>query len=271
MEVNSGIRFDDVAEIDEFIDVLAAELWRRLKGRRGRRLAVRVMIKMPGWTEPTWKWLGHGKADSKQKTRTFTNWVADEAQLRREAKLLYRECGPRDPTDLVGIGLAMEKLEESDAVRRAQLQQATDSVSLSQPTLSQMVTIERTPVVRATSAAAAPSAAVQSAAPQVTASKSRATSSRANTASSKYVKLTLADLDPDTLNDLPPSVRREIMDELAWQKNALPPASRQKPAPPPPPLPMNKQQKRPPSAASHESKSRVGWSLLPCNIDNLLH
>ena len=111
LDVNYAVRFDDTSEILVFIERLCVELHKRLKGRRGKHLTLKVMIKQPGWTNPT-KFMGHGKCDSHQKSFTFQSFVADIETLSQNAKLLYRKFQINDPTDLVGIGISLGKLDD---------------------------------------------------------------------------------------------------------------------------------------------------------------
>ena len=68
------------------------------------------MIKREDWTAPS-KFLGHGRADSRQKSTLLDRSVGDLATIATTARKVYETFGIVDVSDIVGIGITLGKLD----------------------------------------------------------------------------------------------------------------------------------------------------------------
>ncbi len=190
VDVNYGIRFDNQRDVLMFIDRMCKEVIGRLGGREGKQVTLKLMLKRDDWKTPS-KFMGHGSADTKQKSVLLDRYFGDLATIASHAKQLYRNFGIKDDTTLVGIGMSIGKLKPVD-----------------KPT-------------------EAPKSLFKDPAPKKVASDVSASSVVAETPKRvKYVDLEMEELDLDVLNELPAKERREILEaiqERKWKKGGQQP------------------------------------------------
>ncbi|KDQ08873.1 hypothetical protein BOTBODRAFT_59081 [Botryobasidium botryosum FD-172 SS1] len=118
-EVNYGIRFETSAHAEAFISRLSEEVARRLQAInvRGASLTLKVMKRDPTAPKEPPKFLGHGACETFNKSKPVLGpggkATADPVIIAREAWDLLKSFG-FDPSDLRGIGIQIQKLEDMD-------------------------------------------------------------------------------------------------------------------------------------------------------------
>ena len=111
-EVNWGIRFVTLEQVDEFIQSLCDELHKRLlnEGVKGRQLTMKIMRRAADAPLDPPKHLGHGKCDIYNKSLILGVATNDASVLGREALSILKGFG-FSPGELRGLGVQMQKLE----------------------------------------------------------------------------------------------------------------------------------------------------------------
>jgi hypothetical protein len=74
-------------------------------------VTVKLMIKREDWKAPS-KFLGHGRADTRQKSTKLDRSIGDLATIATTARKVYDAFGILDVSDIVGIGVTLGKLDE---------------------------------------------------------------------------------------------------------------------------------------------------------------
>ena len=194
--VNYAIRFEEESEVMGFIEQISQELERRLKKRKGRLLTLKIMLKRPGWHAPS-KFLGHGLADSFQKSITTNAPLDNLAGIVKRAKTLYRAFEIKDASDLVGIGISMGKLE--DPLSKLELAAARAKIFNSADAVSNEPVNEVPP---------SEFGATEQQKPPLALAKRVAKKS-------EYARVSMADVDMSFLDELPPAERKLQLAELA--------------------------------------------------------
>lgn len=111
-EVNWGVRFENQAQVDEFMHGLCGELNKRLVKERvkGKQLTMKVMKRAAGAPRDPPKHLGHGKCDVFNKSLQLGVATNDHAVITKEAIAMMKTFAV-SPGELRGIGIQMQKLE----------------------------------------------------------------------------------------------------------------------------------------------------------------
>ncbi|KAH7318839.1 hypothetical protein B0J17DRAFT_711096 [Rhizoctonia solani] len=123
-DVNYGIRFESNEHAEKFVYGLAKEVSERLRNvnKVGKSLTLKIMKRHPDAPKEAPKFMGHGKCENFNKTCSISGprGVAtdDPDIIGREAwKLLYSMRF--DPTELRGIGIQIQKLDDIENSTRA--------------------------------------------------------------------------------------------------------------------------------------------------------
>lgn len=120
VDVNYGIRFDTMDQLDYFLMQIAQELYRRLVnlGMCGSTLNLRLAKRAPGAPVVTSKHLGLGKCEFINKTSRLGTPTSDWGILGAEMKVMYRMLNI-PVQDLRGIAVTMTKLEDVDQLMKS--------------------------------------------------------------------------------------------------------------------------------------------------------
>ncbi|KAG9100820.1 deoxycytidyl transferase [Ceratobasidium sp. 370] len=123
-DVNYGIRFENNEHAEKFIYGLGKEVSDRLKviNKRGRTLTLKIMKRHPEAPKEAPKFMGHGKCETFNKTCSISgrrgSATDDPNIIGREAWKLLQAMA-FDPTELRGVGIQIQKLDEADGPRSA--------------------------------------------------------------------------------------------------------------------------------------------------------
>lgn len=111
-EVNWGVRFENQAQVDEFMHGLCGELHKRLVKERvkGKQLTMKVMRRAADAPLDPPKHLGHGRCDTYNKSMQLGVSTNDTAVIAKEAITMLKSFGI-SPGELRGIGVQMQKLD----------------------------------------------------------------------------------------------------------------------------------------------------------------
>ncbi|KAF2746881.1 DNA polymerase IV, partial [Sporormia fimetaria CBS 119925] len=111
-EVNWGVRFENQAQVDEFIGNLCGELQKRLLKEKvkGKQFTMKVMRRSPDAPLDPPKHLGHGKCDTFNKSIALGVATNAKETLTKEGLSILKGFG-FSPGELRGIGIQMTKLE----------------------------------------------------------------------------------------------------------------------------------------------------------------
>ncbi|EON67858.1 hypothetical protein W97_07355 [Coniosporium apollinis CBS 100218] len=122
-EVNWGVRFENQAQTDEFVESLCGELSKRLvkEGVKGRQLTMKLMRRAPDAPLDPPKHLGHGKCDTYNKSVVLGVATNAKDVLTRETLSILKGFG-FSPGELRGIGVQMTKLEPLKGTADGQLE-----------------------------------------------------------------------------------------------------------------------------------------------------
>ena len=118
VDVNFGIRFDTVEELDEFFMRLARELYERMVnlGLCGSILTLKLAKRAPGADVVTAKFLGLGQVEFVNKSSRLGVATNDWGVIGNEIKVLYRMINI-PVKDLRGISVSMTKLKDVDSMK----------------------------------------------------------------------------------------------------------------------------------------------------------
>ncbi|CAE6479973.1 unnamed protein product [Rhizoctonia solani] len=123
-DVNYGIRFQSNKHAESFVRGLAKEVSERLRSvnKMGRSLTLKIMKRHPDAPIEAPKFMGHGKCETFSKTCSISGprglATNDPDIIGREAwKLLHSMHF--DPTELRGIGIQIQKLDETEKLTGA--------------------------------------------------------------------------------------------------------------------------------------------------------
>ena len=119
VDVNYGIRFDTVAQVDDFLMRLAAELTKRLEalGMCGSMLLFKLARRAKGAPIEPPKHLGMGQCDFVNKSLRLGIPTDDAGIIGSEVKSLYRIIAI-PPKELRGIAISMSKLEDASILKK---------------------------------------------------------------------------------------------------------------------------------------------------------
>ncbi|CAI5759128.1 unnamed protein product [Candida verbasci] len=119
VDVNFGIRFDSVDELDDFLIRLSKELYNRLinAGICGSQLTLRLAKRAPNASYETAKFLGLGDCEFVNKTSRLGVETNDWGIIGNEIKTLYRMLNI-PPKELRGISITMTKLKDAEQVTK---------------------------------------------------------------------------------------------------------------------------------------------------------
>jgi len=120
-ECNYGVRFDGPFGIDHFMEGLAKEVEKRMKGIsvKGKRLTLKIKQRKKGAKEAL-KFLGHGSCDSLSKSRGVPgNGVTRDAEIFKKVGLsILKEFAIGDINDIRGMGITISSLENDNATEK---------------------------------------------------------------------------------------------------------------------------------------------------------
>lgn len=185
--VNFGIRFDTWPEVIEFMTALSEELGSRLRSLRLRTKCITILVKKRQEGQPIEpiKYMGHGICDNYSKSHIVANATDDPGIIGATCTEMLRQL--RLPiTDLRGMGIQASKLVSTAAVQ-------TGSVSgmLIQKWLAEVPATETKTKGNDDE-------------------ETKGSSPRENRVSGFY-DVSLSQIDTDVLNELPPTVRDEVL------------------------------------------------------------
>lgn len=111
-EVNYGIRFKAVAELETFLKQLCEEVQRRLVDARrmGKCITLKYMVRAADAPVETAKFMGHGICDVVNKSHTLIDFTADVEVITKAVLQLNGELNV-PPEELRGIGVQVTKLD----------------------------------------------------------------------------------------------------------------------------------------------------------------
>ncbi|KAG8709119.1 deoxycytidyl transferase [Ceratobasidium sp. 395] len=118
-DVNYGIRFENNEHAEKFVRGLGKEVSDRLKAinKRGRTLTLKVMKRHPNAPKEAPKFMGHGKCETINKSCSISgphgSATDDPDIIGREAWGALQAMAI-DPVELRGIGIQIQKLEDTD-------------------------------------------------------------------------------------------------------------------------------------------------------------
>ncbi|EDK40568.2 hypothetical protein PGUG_04666 [Meyerozyma guilliermondii ATCC 6260] len=181
VDVNYGIRFDTVLQLDDFFMRLAKELYKRLisLGICGSQVTLKLAKRAAGAPVNPPKYLGMGRCDFVSKSSRLGIPTNDWGVVGSELKSLYR-MSQVPVQDLRGIAVTMTRLEDVDSLAKSKQAQLPFYRSSDGP-----VEKQKTPV-------------------------------RKQSKETKVSREDVANLgiDWDVLQELPPEIRTEIESEL---------------------------------------------------------
>ncbi|AMD21060.1 HEL221Cp [Eremothecium sinecaudum] len=123
VEINWGIRFDTIHEIDLFIDRLVQYIVKKLNdlGMLASQVVLKIMRRKPHVSQITEKYLGMGECDAYSRSSRLSVPTDHAGIIASEAKSSYRmiHCPPKD---LRGIALQLMKLQKREGLSRNQMQ-----------------------------------------------------------------------------------------------------------------------------------------------------
>lgn len=182
VDVNYGIRFDTVLQLDDFLMRLAKELYKRLisLGICGSQLTLKLAKRAAGAPVNPPKYLGLGRCDFISKSSRLGIPTNDWGVVGSELKSLYR-LSQIPVQDLRGIAVTMTRLEDVDSLAKSKQAQLPFYRSSEGP-----VEKQKTPI-------------------------------RKQSKETKVSKEDVASLgiDWNVLQELPPEIRSEIESELS--------------------------------------------------------
>ncbi|KAG5420161.1 REV1 [Candida metapsilosis] len=118
VDVNFGIRFDSVEELDDFFMRLAKELYQRMinLGVCGSTLTLKLAKRRAGASVVTAKFLGLGEVDFINKSSRLGMATNDWGVIGSEIKVLYRMVNI-PVKDLRGISVSMTRLKDAESIK----------------------------------------------------------------------------------------------------------------------------------------------------------
>ncbi|KAI5955061.1 REV1 [Candida jiufengensis] len=124
VDVNFGIRFDTVEELDDFFIRISKEMYYRMinLGIVGSTLTLRLAKRREGASIVTAKFLGLGEVDFINKSSRLGVATNDWGVIGNEIKVLYRMVNI-PVTDLRGISISITKLKDADLNKSARQMQ----------------------------------------------------------------------------------------------------------------------------------------------------
>ncbi|KAG7193521.1 deoxycytidyl transferase [Scheffersomyces spartinae] len=120
LDVNYGIRFDKVDQVDKFLMQLSQELYSRLISLRfcGSQLTLKLAIRLPEAPIDPPKYLGMGRCYFVSKSSRLGVATNDWGIIGSELKSLFRIASVQIK-DLRGIAVTMSKLEDAELMKRS--------------------------------------------------------------------------------------------------------------------------------------------------------
>ncbi|EER32232.1 hypothetical protein CTRG_03903 [Candida tropicalis MYA-3404] len=120
VDVNFGIRFDTVEELDDFLVRLSKELYQRLVtlGICGSSLSLRLAKRAAGAPVNPPKFLGMGYCDYVNKSSRLGVPTNDWGIIGNEVKSLYRSVNIQ-VSELRGVSITMAKLKDTESVKNS--------------------------------------------------------------------------------------------------------------------------------------------------------
>ena len=293
-EVNWGIRFETQEQVKRFLYDLAAEVSRRMKDIRvlGRLVTFKVMKAKPD-TKSMRKFLGHGPCSNVSRSAVMGSATDDPLVLGREVWGVYASL-KLQPDWLRGIGIHVARLQEAPpAGRGGGSVQQTISFSAAAAAAAAAATSVPDPVqqpplpavdmdvfrelpgdiqhdiarelgltvsaILGTAPSPSPKKPTATSPPRKkTASSSSSSSTSTAAARSIAAMLTMSQVDPATVAELP----ADIQEEIAWQLH-VPPA----PIHPSSSLPLDVAKLELPSPSQVD---RAVWDTLPSELKDEL-
>lgn len=115
-EVNYGIRFTEMHELDAFLCQLCTEVHHRLEelGSKGRTITLKYMVRAAEAPVETAKFMGHGFCDNVTRSTTLSSATDDPSTI-TSTVLAIKSALNVPPKELRGIGIQISKLEASAA------------------------------------------------------------------------------------------------------------------------------------------------------------
>ncbi|KAI0238331.1 DNA repair protein REV1 [Lamellibrachia satsuma] len=115
-EINYGIRFSQMSEVEKFLEELAGEVHNRLVkvDRKGKQITVKLKIRRQDAPRETAKFLGHGVCDNLAKSVTLPVATQDVRVIAKECITLVKAMHIT-PSDFRGMGIQVSRLEVPSA------------------------------------------------------------------------------------------------------------------------------------------------------------
>lgn len=119
VDVNFGIRFEEVTQVDNFLMRLSEELCRRLLNLSmcGSRLSLKMAKRAKHESVNPAKYMGMGICDFVHRTSKLGVPTVDWGIVGSELKAMYRMMHI-EPKELRGVAIGMEKLEDLDTLKK---------------------------------------------------------------------------------------------------------------------------------------------------------
>ncbi|OQR73029.1 DNA repair protein REV1-like [Tropilaelaps mercedesae] len=117
VEINYGMRFNQVSEVTNCLNELSDEVHKRLQSANlaAEILRLRILVRHPDAPEETMKYLGCGMCNQLTRSETFKIPTASREIIGKSVHSLFTKLSP--PTkDIRGIGIALSKLSPSQGV-----------------------------------------------------------------------------------------------------------------------------------------------------------
>eukprot|EP00602_Paraphysomonas_sp_CaronLab_P011402 CAMPEP_0185041080 /NCGR_PEP_ID=MMETSP1103-20130426/39917_1 /TAXON_ID=36769 /ORGANISM="Paraphysomonas bandaiensis, Strain Caron Lab Isolate" /LENGTH=810 /DNA_ID=CAMNT_0027580659 /DNA_START=77 /DNA_END=2506 /DNA_ORIENTATION=- len=113
-EVNWGLRFTEVKEVEVFLSKLSDEVSKRLEEAcvKGRTITLKLKKRKADADAQTAKYLGHGRCDNMSKSVTVQSAMSSGASISSRVIALFRTLQSRvPPEDVRGLGIQVSRLQ----------------------------------------------------------------------------------------------------------------------------------------------------------------
>ena len=194
-EINYGIRFSDISEAEKFIGQLSDEVCKRLlevtPGRNllAKQVTLKIMTRSADAPVETRKYMGHGICDSFSKSANMSIPTNEASSIKRETMILLKmllKSNGRYVEDLRGIGIQLTKLEKNSS-------QVPSIISFMNKSKNKLTIAESSESLKESS---------------IREEKSETMPIDSN-------KLSLSQIDQDTLDELPSHIKEEILQSIS--------------------------------------------------------
>lgn len=187
VEVNYGIRFEEWSKVESFLHELSQETSNRLRNinAKGKSITLKIKVRRQDAPVQTAKFMGHGICDNLSRS-TLLSFPSDDKLLIARSVINIMQSMKVHVPDLRGIAIQISKLSFS----RPSQQPTEESVTENSNSIQKFFKPQSEP-------------------PFIPSKMTNPTVRR-----TPVVDLTLEDIDPDVLEELPEELRKEITDSL---------------------------------------------------------